>query len=252
MKYKDFIFESISETERKKELDLDECVKIFKEHCKKYDVDKKPFIRGYNGKSDYMIVQGDVQKRSSRTKKNHANIIIDQNIMDVDKTYPRRQYSIIFAGQKSHEHVLNFGSRVYNVIPYDDCKFAYCEGEDLNYIEMPDMDDMPFGAATGLSRYLDMNDISDDDFETIAMECLHSIEDEYSMDRFKKLFHGCTTLNDVTKRLKELLPLNKLSIKFTNDVYKVYDTDYEVWTNGKCLLIDSKHYDGFLEKLKEK
>lgn len=252
MKYKDYIFESITAIERKKEIDLDECVKIFKEHCKKYDVDKKPFIRGYNGKSPYMIVQGDVEKRNSRTKKNHSNIIIDQNIQDVDKTHPRRQYSIIFAGQKSHEHVEQFGNKIYNVIPYDDCKFAYCEYMDLNYIELDDMDDMPFGAAQGLSRYFLINGISDDDFDTMVHDCFKEIKDEHSLSTFKKIFHDCDTLNDVAKRLKSLLPLNKLLIKFTNDVYKVYDTDYEIWTNGKCLLIDSKQYDEFLEKLKEK
>lgn len=251
MKYKDYLTESIDKNERKKAIELDECVKIFKDHCKKYDLDS-PFIRGYTSDKSYMIVQGDISKRTSRTGSNHANMIIDVNIQDSNKSYPRRQYSTIFSSPKAKEHALQFGTRRYIIIPYDDCMFGYCEGIDLNYIEMPDMGDAPYGSAIGLSKFLKMNDISDDDINSMAEECAALSSDEYAMSKFKKMFDGCDTIPKAVERLKSLLPLDKLKIKFTKDLNKLQDDIYEIWTNGKCLLIEEHLYKEFVEKVNGK
>lgn len=251
MKYKDYLIESISKDERKKAIQLDECVKIFKDQCKKYDLDK-PFIRGYTSDKSYLIVQGDTTKRISRTGSNHANMIIDLNIEDAGKSNPRRQYSTIFSGPKAKEHALQFGTKSYVIIPYDDCSFGYCEGIDLNYMEMPDMGDAAYGSAIGLSKFLKLNDVGDEDIKSMAEECMALSSDEYAMSKFKKMFEGCDSIPKTIERLKTLLPLNKLKIKFTKDLNMLKDTNYEIWTNGKCLLVEQNLYKEFVEKVKEK
>lgn len=248
MKYKEFILESIGKDEYKKSIDLDNLVKLYKDNCKKYDLDK-PFIRGYSGTSDYLIVQGDVSKRKSRTGMDYGNIIIDQNIIDVDKSYPRRQYSIIFTTKESALHAREFGSRLYYIIPYDDCKFAYCEDFDFNEVEFKNKYH-PFHNIRKISDFFDMFGIKGDDFDSLVNSCYKQYNSFTAAGRIKEMFDGCESKEDFSKRCKELITLENMKIKFTTDLSKLSDTEYEIWTNGKCLMIDEDKYKEFVQMVK--
>lgn len=231
MKYKEFLNEN----------SMNDLINMFLENCTKYDLDE-PFIRGTRKLG--FIRKVTKKERESITGGNMANIIVDHLIGD----HPKRNQSNIFTTYSGRHHANRF-NHLHVIIPFDNCKFSYCEAEDFNYIDVPELE----GEVGDISMILSVNGIEGKSYDEIINKIYEKSKKASENDYLTtELFKNIKSKEDVDKQMRQIFNLNKLGIKFTDNLNSLKGKTREIWTDGDCLLVDYTRFDAFKKMIEER
>lgn len=233
--------EFLNESNYKKAIDSETAIHYIKKYCS-----LNYFYRGMSGEDDYYQLDGSARNRKSLSDTgSYHNTIIDENIFNKNRNYPRRSNSIICGTQSNKDWCRNFGD-LYVIFPIKGTNCAYTKSHDL--IKMHAILGK-FGYKyhfEHLGEIFKDAGVPDGDFDDIV----ESLEEKRS-DIFEQLDDGYE-LSEEEYKLYELLkniegPINKALLKafsLENMGIEFEDCDKidnnhpsELWFSNNCIAI---------------
>jgi hypothetical protein len=123
--YINYIIENLrSDTQ---ELSVEEFITILKTNCKEFLKNPVCITRSLYLSNKYLLIDPKKYNRTSKTKDNIYNIIIDEYWTEI----PKRSQSICCANTLNRSYLDIFGDQTYLVIPFDNSKWGVCPGNDM-------------------------------------------------------------------------------------------------------------------------
>lgn len=252
MKFRNYLIEVASDGKYKDKIELDDAIKIFKEHCKNCDVNT-PLWRGMRDGHPYYIFEGSKSSRISTSDVGIHNIVIDEVIKRSGKDYPLRNKSIIAIGNKGKANTSNFGRERYAIFPYDDVVIAsvlfssdildsmlIVDKYDNNGEFLEDITIDVYDMGLVLNNLCDGEDV--ESFDKLC-EMIFANNDRI---HFKRYFGKSSNKKEVADCLLKMFKLSTFSFYNTKNIPL---NDSEVWIGGKCLAIHESQLKKFVELL---
>lgn len=217
---------------------------IRKENCKNWTKAQTPLYRGMPDLGDYLYI--DPLKGEFRKSIEDINIHIDLiSNLPSWKDYPKYERCVI---GMTNQKTIQYGSEVYEVIPFDDVKIAICPEENI----WESFSDDGWGEDIYLvSDFLDSIDVTCDWVGISGLSNLDKIVEISNKEKWDKFLRKCALVtgkkvNEITGEdcynfinehlfnpVKRGFKLNKYNKDFKVDGIKQF------WTEGPCLLIKS-------------
>lgn len=233
--------EFLNESTYKKDIDQEEAIKYIKEKCS-----LNYFYRGMSGNNDFYILDGSARQRKSISDTgNYHNIIIDVNIFEKNRNYPRRSNSIICATQANKTWAKEFGE-LYVIFPFKNIVCGYTKEYDLikNYPVIGRNEyRYHFDHIAEIFKDADITDADFDDMvaelESKKRSLSKEVDDGYELsEEDAKLYD---VLDSIDGSIEDEL-LNAYSLKNMKiDFVKCENIDntqmYELWFSDNCIAI---------------
>jgi hypothetical protein len=245
MRFKDYL----REAKHRQDISIEQAQELLQAHCsdalKHLD---KPLWRGFSGKEDAYLVQGELGGRGSANTTNHYTVLMDHFLTPLG--YPKRSASIIMANNENLRAASSYGE-IYAVFPYDGVKIGVCEDEDIWFTKFT------IGAATHAQKIDAWNDFFDDagipdhsyqDLVQGIKETIENKEDEYYSLMRNVFGFDPAKIEEILKEAYSPKNLG-LHLATSADIQKYEDRDRELWIGGKCIAL---HKKDVWEKMVEK
>lgn len=239
VKYKDFLLE-----ERKTEMSFESAAETYLKHCNDTPLNKY-FIRGSSSAIQMFVNNPTDSERESRSGNVNSMLIVDHMMKEKQPTNtPLRKHALIMATQGAIAHAKKFDSNIFHVIPFNGNHLAYIKSKDFNYNPL-------------ISKYEDLleSTTKNKKFKSYS-ELIEYLTDEYKdaetlIKKFELGQHYQSKTID--SLIKDLYNFDDVYIYHTSDATSIKTTaQYEVWSSGKCLLINEDNWDEFVENVKAK
>lgn len=264
MKYKDFIKEATDHgitdgaEAYKKQIDINEAVKLINTHCKKINY-KKPLYRGMKKSGDFLLMEGQKGGRKSETTSNHYTLIIDELLRRHYKTAPLRSKSIICANDELYTSIYG---ETYVVLPYDDVVIGKTGTSDI-WGSKADFAGVNKGLSImndRLKKYIEEPKTYDEIVNAIVRDLQSDDPIEMSKDliriwrKIKKIPED-KEITNFKEMVEESLrigyePSDQLDMEFgTYSELGIGEVryNYEYWFGGKAVVILKSEYDQMLK-----
>lgn len=267
--YKEFVNLQKNYISAMTEMNMDDTIDYVIEHCKEF-IDGPVNIYRHIDQYSTNFFKSVPIERNSRDNANYYTLMMDNS--KFWKKYPKRGKSFICSLDKYSKNFL--------VIPEDHSKWGICPKDDIFY----SFDSFCYNIARffecfaeDLSSHLLGNIIRDDTIENMKtdikkleiylysnfknfLEFELSTKDRYNvfnnseyedMFKFLDLIWGKDIFVSLDNFMKPAI--NEFSLVNYTDLNNFYHTSYnECWTDSKCIFIDRKYLQEFLEKLGNK
>jgi len=230
-----------------------ETIKLLQTECLDYfDYNLDKLILRYSQMGGMKYIYTDPQKfnRKSSNTSNYYTLI-----MNNDPSWehlPKRKLSCSHTEIDSDEVKDRGNEDVYVVVPFDGNVWGVCPKIDM-WDSIKNLGDKRLDHLNrqleDIADYLQMR-LRDDniknfkeDLKEIDLELKNA--DDINYDHFDNLVYNFKDSGDIYQYLVDLLEPNKNNIKLlsTREVYNMTGKDKEVWTEGKCLMIQVDEYE---------
>ena len=280
IRLKNILNEAYDQVGRSKPIDMEETLKLFKNHCQYYVNISTPIYRGvYDSRiTNYAYLISPAQhKRISANTENYYTLLIDNS--PLWKDYPKRSESIVCS--TSQAAAFSYGS-VNWVIPFVGSKIGMCPQNDMwvsfdkmnteldvrdlgvfnnllssAYYHLVSKELVPFKGLNGKDANQFFQQLKEFDKPSCKKAILEwSIKaDSHSYKEYKIFTHWNNSGLNFTEYLLTLLDpkSNGFELVKAENFSAPQDTKRgnEVWTDGDCLLIPDKNYDDFMKMIKQ-
>lgn len=233
--------EFLNESAYKKDIDQEEAIKYIKEKCS-----LNYFYRGMSGDDDcYLLDGGSRERKSISDTGNYHNVIIDVNIFEKNRNYPRRSNSIICATQANKSWSKEFGN-VYVVFPFKNAMCAYTKEYDLirNY-PVIGRNEHRYHFDHIAEIFKDCG-IPDNDFDDMVAELeskrrslSKDVDDGYELsEEDAKLYDVLNSIDGpIEDELLSAYSLKNMKIEFEKCESIDNSKMYELWFSDNCVAI---------------
>lgn len=233
--------EFLNESNYKEVIDSDTAINYIKKYCS-----LNYFYRGMSGSDDFYQLDGSVRNRKSLSDTgSYHNTIIDENIFNKNRNYPRRSNSIICGTQANKDWCKHFGN-LYVIFPIKNTYCAYTNAHDL--IKMKAV----FGKFNytyhfeQIGEIFKSNDIPDDDFEDMVdaledkrQDIMSQINDGYEVSEDEHMLYELikNVEGPIDKALLKAFSLENMGIEFA-DCDNIDNKEHrELWFSNKCIAV---------------
>jgi len=259
LKYNEFLIEHLIDPDWKgtKYLNEKETLKILETKCSDYfdyNLDKLILRSSRMYNMPFALMNPKEYNRRSANTSNYYTLI-----MNNDKTWehlPKRKlickHTTIDADKD--EGFPDRGDKdVYVIIPFNDTKWGVCPKDDMwdSIKNIPDYKRLDYinKQIDDIADYLQIG-IRDDNIENFKND-LKELDlelkeaDDINYDHFSTLIYNFKDSGDIYQYLVDFINPNKNDIKplDVREVYNLSGPDREVWTEGKCLMIQVDEYE---------
>lgn len=243
MKYQEYLLlEKRSET-----INLEKAVDVYLSNCQNTPLNNY-FVRAVKHAYDYVISNNGESEtlRQSKSGDIISMLAVDHYMKKlVPNNTPLRQKALIMATQGNMKHLDKgmFGDERYYVIPYDGIPLAYCYYSDFNFSRKI------YEPAQQIQKYVDKDQIKT--FDNIIDKLNHqTLITPVELAKECDLSGSFSSFEDV---LDKLYNFEEMDIHVTDDSNNLSRrAKFEVWTSGKCLLINAKNWNTFVYEVNKK
>lgn len=250
MKFLDFLNEATQGVANMfTSIDKDAAINLLKTKCKKSIKNNVVLYRGMRNGSDFVVGHGQIGDRKSIKISNHYTKIIDEQLTNLDPSYPLRSKSIICTNYD--DHAKNFGT-LYVVIPFDNVMVGITESYDIWYTKVN------IGNLRDYQLYK-LNTIWDaigiDDSFTSLESFAKMVEREYNSmlkghsSEYKPLLNMFDGIKDIQSEIIRAYSIKNLKMKFKKSHLFNLQGKHEVWFSGECVMIKKAVYDEIIKEI---
>ena len=259
-KYKEFLNEN--ETAKlwngTKSLTKKEAIKLIKTECSDYfnnSLDKLILRDSKMGEIKYIYTNPEKLDRKSANTSNYYTLIMnnDESWQHLPKRKLICKHTTIDA-DKDEGFPDRGDPNVYVVIPFNsNNKWGVCNSDDMwdSIKNIPDSKRLDYinNQIDDIADYVQIG-INDEninkfkeDLKQLDLELAEA--DDINYDHFSTLIYNFKDSGDIYKYLVDFFEPNKNDIRLmsTREVYNISGRDREVWTEGKCLMIQVDEYE---------
>lgn len=244
MKFSTYLTE-ISNSNYKKEITKDECIKLLTQLYKNKDNLPKYIYRGMDSKSKILLIEGKKGNRVSRNTSNHYTKIIDYNIHKLNKDYPLRSKSIIAS---TYKYTADHFGELYYIIPFPDTIIGQCEYDDLWSTEIT------MGTTTrsinlwnNIWQEAEIFDYIDnaDELADAIIKIVETYETTKKKHHFK-VYHIFKNVKDIKDEVNTAYSIDNLNMTFGTLSTLKLGGDNEVWIGDKCIAIHEDEIENII------